>query len=372
MGFLDSLRKTFIYSGNNLDDSEKEIDIIEDGDIANKFRIDVTNPLKRAKSFKGEATKIFSSLNSNDKKVISIYTKNLIYDSMHKEVEYRVKKNKPNIEARILYKRFIEDQITDEAVYSDEDLLYIKSLVSVIRELKAGKFVTINDREEIINQFLCNKFLLHMCEVLDVKYGYNFMEYACNLSYIICGYSYNGALVSSDKMNLPYFVISIEEMKFAILNEVKSLISEESSDEDKLEYIVAKIAPFFNRYCIINEVPLVILSNILWLFREPVIDEESMSVVKKETIKNMVVEESVTINSLEDEFEINTPVEVLKFINLYGGLADPRNSSVSIEELEESISDIEEIMKERELTMEEFKIYKSLMFKLKLREGSEL
>lgn len=390
MSFMEKLKKTFLYTGGYDETSEPDRREESDEEVIQKPRLNIGNPMQRVKDIKEVTIGAFKSSQINSKPILSDYTKSLMYESMHNVVESRVRKGKPLVEARLLYRRFLEEQVTDEAMYSDIDLEYIKALVKHIRELKAMTAPESIERSDLADAIANHTHLLNIIEVFDVQAGYDMMKYFCEVSYVICGFSYRG---KDNKFNnilptkVPHFYMNINDSTFILLNEVQSLISEESPLEDKKNYIIDKVSPLFLRYVILNDVPADLLYTILTMFNNLNMDSNPgvQELHTTSTSQNTVPVATQETQELSDEDiqakmfagiqnDVN-PITTLKrqstFSNLYNELADPRNPDVTIEELEEAISDIEEMMEsdDFELSQEEFKVFSTIKGRYNMMKG---
>lgn len=378
MGFLDKLKDMFIYTG---DDYTKVSDKDNKDNTVVSTRLDVGNPLRRIKNIKDDLTGSIKSNSSIAKMTMSNHTKTLIYNSLHYKVEEIVQKGKPIEEARMLYRRFLEDHVTDEALYSDLDLEYIKALVRTIRYLKSYHISKSLVQDDVIKDIISSPRFLNIIELLEIQYGYKMMEYFCENSYIICGYRYNrvdNSFGNINAMKLPHFKLDINDSTYILLNEVKSLVSDDSSTESKEEYIISKVVPFFKRYVILNEVPTTTLMIALDIFgsreEETIVEDKSIIYdnIIVDTVEETITDEEIQKRMFEGISRESGPVEQLnkesKFINLYKPLSDPRNPDVSLEELKDAIKDIDSMMfiDDYDLSKEEFEIYNSIKSRLNI------
>ena len=384
MSFLEKVKRHFLVglpendnvdsnkeanNNDNIQDTQKEIN-------HNKLRLDIGNPIKRIKSIKAEAVESFRNSTTNQSPTVTLFTKNLIYTSLGEMVEKKVNKGKPIEEVRLLFKRFLEDQIIDENMYSNEDLIYIKGLVSVIKDIKSNKD---NLNDNTIESIITNRYFLNFVEIFDIYYGNTFMDYAIEMSYIICGYAYNkDALVNYiDKVKTPCFKLDIDNSSYLLLNEVQGIINNESPIEDKRSYVINKVSSFFERYLIKNEIPLESLLPLINIFNninsylEPKkvtrpINENTIRKLKQEMNDEDIQEEMfknisseikenhsdsiVKQPTIQDPMSAVDSVKKLKselnFIDIYGPLADPRNYNITVEDLESALIDIEEMKSE--------------------------
>lgn len=392
MGLKEVLKKTFLYTGETQTSEYSKKEETLEKFIQRKPRVDIGNPLQRIKDIKDSTINTFKNSQSNSKNVLSDYTKSLLYEAMHNVVETKVRKGKPLVEAKLLYKRFLEDQVTDEGMYSDVDLEYVKALVRHIKELKTTKAPEELSLNSITDLIANHKYLLNIIEVLDIEAGYSMMNYFCELSYVICGFSYRGKdnkLSSILPIKVPHFYLNINDSTFILLNEVSSLISDESPLQEKKNYIIDKVSPLFLRYVILNEVSIDLLYTLLHMFNK--LDKSTLEyddnyypISKLDHVDSVqVIQEEV--EELSEEYiqakmfygiqnDVN-PITVLHkesvFSNVYSELADPRNPDVTVEELEEAVSDINKMIEtqEFELSPLEFKMFSTIKGRLKMMRG---
>ena len=398
MSFIESLRKAFIYTGNDEDNQESNNTAEKNKSNLQKCRTDIGNPIKRMKDIKTEAMSYIRESTKNSKPAITEYTKSLIYQGLHYEVEKRIGKNKPFIEAKMLYRRFLEDKVTDEALYSDEDLEYVKVLVSYIKELRFALSVDSNDLDNAIESIIDNKYFLNIVEVLDIYYEKEFMKTFLDISYIVCGCQYKSdesVLGYVKSIKTPYFPVVIGDTTFYLLNEVSSLINDESEDY-KRKYISLKFIPFFDRYIRMNNVDVRCLYPISMIFKNvieyeiynennPITSTKEEKSSTKDNTDKVDVEDNSAQSKLINQKEVHeemfkdvqksTPIDNLKnesdFINKYAHLADGRNPNVSKEDLKNAIVSIERLMFEEmyDLNPNEERIYNTLKTRLRLMEG---
>lgn len=376
MSFLQNLKKIFTYTGE--EDTEEDVSVEGIGNKEEKkFRIDISNPLSKAKDLKNSTMEAVKNNKNNRRRTISNRTKDLMYTFYHISIEKDVNKGKPLEEAKLLYKRFLEDKITEESMYSDLDLEYIKALVSMLKGNNKTFSEENVDLKEVCKMITESKYFLNIVELLDIQHGYKFMDYACERSYVVCDYVYHDKVNLVDdlikSLNNTCFKLDVEHISFVLLNEVKSLIYNESSEEQKKKYVLSKITPFFNRYVDESQISITLLYRLYSLFY---IIENQASINNKveETIDDKQVEEKV-FEVISNEID---SVQKLKnnsqFINLYKPLADSRNPDVTIEELEEAVNSIRgmAISGDYELSQEEFKIFKDIELRLRQMIDSNL
>lgn len=384
MSFLDSLRKMFIYTGE-LDDEHSSDNIKPEVKPQTKPRLDIGNPIQRIKDVKVEAMSAIRNSGYNSKPSVTEFTKNLIYESMYKSIEPTVGKSKPLVEAKILFRRFLEEKVTDEAMYSDEDLEYITALVSYIKKLKSIGSSVSTTRDELIEVIKNSPYFLNMMEILDIRYEYDFIQYFCDCSYIMCGCQYKnkGNLLGYLKsVKTPYFALHIGDAAFYILNEVSSIISDEDTDEKKREYIVSKCSPFINRYVITKNVDVRVLYIVVELFKHLEVVTTSPTESKQEIpISEVKKQPPITDEEIHEKIfegskkQVHDPIQDLKqqseFITKYAPLADGRNPNVTVEELEKAIEEIDKIIffEFEDLSDEENKIYQTIKARLRLLKG---
>lgn len=371
MSFLDRLKETFTYRLDT-DDGEKD----DKEPKPNKPRLNIGDPLQRLKDVKDVSTKFIKDHTSIEQKsVTSDYTKKLVYTSIYNNVEKKLKRGKPVEEARILFRRFLEEKVTDEARYSDLDLEYIKEVVSYCKALKRITPKDSTSKENVVNSIITSPYFLNIVEILDTHFGYHMMADFCEKSYIVCGYSYcsNNGIDVLSKLPNPTFKIEINDSFFVLLKEVQGLISNESSVEEKTKYVSDKVNPFFNRYVISNDIPLSRLMMLVELFESLsiVVDTEVSTRTEQskdiaEDVLNQFRAPSIPVVEKQETFDpIGSLNKESKFINLY----KPLVSEVDIlpEELESAIKDIESLVfiDDYEMNSEETKIYQSLKARLK-------
>lgn len=404
MSFLESLKKAFVYTGNDDDNQESNNTPEENKNNIQKCRTDIGNPIKRMKDIKTEAMSYIRESTKISKPVVTEYTKSLIYQGLHNEVEKRIGKNKPFVEAKMLYRRFLEDKVTDEALYSDEDLEYVKVLVSYIKELRFALSVDSNDLDNTIESIINNKYFLNIVEVLDIYYDKEFMKTFLDSSYIVCGCQYknNESVLGYVKsIKTPYFPVVIGDTTFYLLNEVSTLINDESEEDYKRKYISLKFIPFFDRYIRLNNIDVRTLYPLSMIFKNVIEYEETHPTTSNASTKEVksfsdnkpistsnekVIEEDNSAQSkllkqkevheeMFKDLDKTTPIETLKkesrFLSKYSHLADGRNPNVSKEELRMAIVTIERLMFEEmyDLSPTEEEVYRTLKTRLRLMEG---
>lgn len=389
MSFMDRLKKTFLYTGGAEDNSEPERREERVQEEKPKPRLDIGNPMQRIRDIKDTTVNAFKNSQPSSKQVLSDYTKSLVYEAYHNVVESRIGKGKPLVEAKLLYKRFLEEQVTDEAMYTDVDLEYIKALVKYIRELKSIRISNGVNRDSIADDIANHAYFLNIVEVLDVQHGYAMMKYFCEVSYVICGFSYKGKGTNILSTKVPHFYMNINDSTFVLLNEVKTLVSDDSPLEDKKSYIIDKVSPLFLRYVILNDIPDELLYSILTTFNNLT---EGTTTPSKEvwttrsnhdgavTIVGEVTEPELSEEEIQARMfagiqnDIN-PITTLrresKFSNIYSELADPRNPNVTLEDLEDAVEEINKMLESEdfELSPSEFKIFSTIKGRLKMMKG---
>lgn len=415
MGFLKGLRKAFLYTVDGVENEEEVEKNIDSKDKPlPKVRLNIGDPLRRMRDLKEDTMNTIKNNAQNRRPVVTDYTIDLIYQSMHKNVERIVGKSMPVEEAKIVYKKFLEQKITDESYYSDLDLEYVKALVSYIKELKSMHRVPNYDKDELIKSITDNKYFLNMLEILDIQYEQSVMDYCIERSYIICGFSYDkesNILEELADNHVPFFSVRINDTEFLILNEVKTLITDKHSTVDKREYVTSKLKPFFNRYVKDNDIQLSILAVVIELFKDLDLTEEEDTVVNPipamsdivkedkednpiETLSNQVNDILPTLG-IDEEFE-DTEVdnEVLSAMDILGivgedlpsepselsikfetykTMADPRNPSITMDDLDKAIEEIHEFERIGEtLTLGQFKIFEQLKGRLNLLKSLSL
>lgn len=389
MSFMDTLKKTFLYTGDEKDDSqeapkkEKSSKKLKDKRDLPGIRFDVTNPLKRVMDTKNDAVNCIKNSSICNSSVITDGTKELIYEAFYNKVESKLHKGKPLVEAKLLFKRFLDDEVTDEALYSDEDLLYIQTLVSCTRELKTSYKDYKGDSLSIIDDAIKNLYVLEMIEVYNNFYDLSLIKYLIESSYVLCGYSTNShGVVNSikEKVNVPYFPINIRDNIFYLLSDVKSLISDENQEEDKRHYIIDKISPFLRRYVILNNVPVRTLYPAYLIFTDWLTNKEETtanptpSIVSCSSTTCVCTEEDRVItdtkiqNKMMEGMEKEvTPISKLKeeadLLELYADL--PVDPTVEREDFESAIEHFnKEVRDGRKLSEREHQLLAVLRMKL--------
>lgn len=324
MSFLDTIKKLFVYNG-----SDEESDATKNTEDV-KPRLNITNPLERAKDMVAQGTdvvkKVTESIENYNKPEFTTSTKDLIYTSLYNSIENVCKEGKPIQEAKLLFKRFLEDQITNEDMYSTEDLVYLSELVKLIKSFNSVEYKkAINDIKEVSLLIIESAYFLNIIETLDITFNLNLMDALCKSSYVIAGHSYLGL----QSKNNQCFSINIKGHSFYLMNEVKELITDESVLSFKIEYITKKIKPFFERVITSNGVDISKLYVVYNLFKN-LGDTTTVGTVVEEPIvkpevKEAPVEEVVktTVQDVIEPEETNvTPVEVLKEVNEIDALTE--------------------------------------------------
>ena len=216
MGFLDSLKKVFTYTGEveptlaEKAESSVKPDKTSVKNLVFGVRKDVTNTLNRLKDSKElVVTEIQDKLNLDRTDVISEETKDVIYQALYNKVESAVKKNKPFVETRLLFKRFLEEEVVEEEFYSDDDLVYIKSLVKCLQELKDEASTSTAVAADLITEVIDNPNILEMVELLDKFYCTSMYDYIVKSSYVLCGVGYSHDSLTSiiNRAHVPVFFL---------------------------------------------------------------------------------------------------------------------------------------------------------------------
>lgn len=369
--FIDSLKKMFIYNGTDDEADEQEETTVEKQtpSVKEKPRINLTNPIERIKDMKESAAAKISDVQAK-KKSMSDYTKDIIYDGLFYAVEQNLKLGMPVQEARLLFKRFLEEQITDESMYSSTDMKYINELVEHIRYLKAIKC---GDNDSILSlscDIVESNYFLNIVEVLDTKYSLGCMDYCIEHSYVMCGYSYKNNSNLKTISDSAVFPLHINDSTFFLLKEVASLIKDEDSIENKKEYIRLKISPYFDKFIVSNEVDVDILKAVITIFNNASMLNGSTTV--EDNADSATVEDEPTVATETPTVEhqpvktvaASEPTQEDYFVSLYLEMAKPDNLTVTIEELEEAINDIKESVDAGKVLNEhENHIYQSLVKK---------
>lgn len=348
MGFLDKVKELFVYTGENNEStsniSDKAVDFCKDVkaesiSVLKNCRINLENPIELIKNSKD---------NQNDKKVqvdknkfISEYSKNILYSRYYSVLSGSIDCKRPYEEIKLLLKRFLEDKVIDDECYSDEDILYIKELVSFINSSKNNKNTS---REEIVKKLSESDFLVVIIEILDIMYGSSIMDYCVDSSYIICNYYFG---VDADKSKVSSIFndcgnnskIVVCGTMFIVLEELKSVINESDTLEKKNVYINNKLSSFFYRYLVSKED---ISDNVLNLMYDLFIKS------KKE--EDILVDNNIKVftNSNVDTNNTTDSINDLKiksiFDNICENLLDINNNLVTCEEIEDSINEVESLV----------------------------
>jgi hypothetical protein len=348
MSFLNKLKDIFTYSGeteedNSINKSEEldSIDLREDN-----FRLNLDNPLKYIKNVVNNNKQKIKNNIIEKQNNVSRNTLNKLYTFIHLRIEYKLNKGKPVEEGILLYKRFLEDKVIDEGMYSDTDLLYVKELINIMKSLYENENKEYINIEDIVDELCSNKYIFNILEILEIQQKFMFLDYFINKSYIVCGYSYisesnNNINDIIKSLNKGVFKLELDNIIFIIVNELSSVISNDNELNVKIDYISSKLKTFLKQYLLDNK-------NIIPLFLK---------------YNNLFDDNNIKENS-NVNLEINNSIETLrnKFINLYKPLTDLENEDISITDLKSAIEDINNNISLEDYTMsqEEYKILKSL------------
>ena len=325
MAFIDFLKRKFIYTGQDdvtpIDTEKIQQEAKENKKERNiKIRagciLNTDNPIGRYKNIISDCIKTgYSHLKEDttfNKIQISKVTKDCIYLSLYVYSESKEQLNKPFEEVKLLFKKFLEDELVDDSYYSKEDLKYINSSVELVRNLRNTDTSNLKLKDEI-DKFINSIYFFNKLELLELYYGYNILSSVCEKSYILCGYKYNSndhdIFKEAVNRNL-CFLIELDVMSFYLQSEVKSLISNEDDMEKKKAYIEAKIVHLVESFIINSSIPLKCIHNINKIFSY--IEDTENLIIKDETHKEVVENKDTSLDEIEAQKAILNPIEILR------------------------------------------------------------
>ena len=303
MSFVERLKDRFLYTGDGIKEAPKEAP-----EKPFKFpRVNLSDPVKRMSEVKEEA---FNTIKQKQEELYSVteHTKDLIYRGYYNEVDKGVEKHIPFEEARLLFKRYLEDEVFDESEYTNVDLAYLNQMIAITKNLRSYDSLTHSGDEErnsIIDRVVSSKYLPEILEVLKCSYKINAIDYVCTKGYIICGYSYNDSRLSNIVTDIkkPYFCISLYDTKYYALKDVESIINDGSTEEEKREYLISKFGYFFHKFIIDEDIPTRVLCVLDTIFNKW-LDLPVVSVEPKSEDKQEQQEDTTPINKLKTQAEV--------------------------------------------------------------------
>lgn len=349
MSLKDKLFKMFVYTGAPVkDEATTEYSVehkeVKDTSVTTKTSSkSTTSTTKSPERVVPNLKKVFSNVSklSSNKQVISNYTNGLIYESIHNVVKECIPNCIPIEEFNLLLKRFLEEKVVDSSMYTPNDLLHINSVVKYLTQIKNTKVSSEDTYDSVCTKIFEHAYYLNILELLDIHYGYSIMDSAVFKSYAIVSFKYNSSYTVSvpEKINLPSYNLNINDSVFTILNEIKSIISNVNTLEERINYIRLKTGPYLVKYVEDNKIPIQTLLKALAIF-------DSLTGTVHTISDGIVIQSEPVVTSPSINIPSDNPIERLRktseFIDRYASLVDVyNNSNVTSGMLKEAVDEID-------------------------------